>query len=93
MGKDQRYSANGAYNHGYQGREYEHEPRYHRDEHHGYPPDNYSRDRGIPRGGDGSHYAQPHADPYDQPPRYDDAVSDRYERGYRHGGYPRLSNY
>ncbi|XP_045212569.2 prominin-1-A-like isoform X2 [Mercenaria mercenaria] len=93
MGKDQRYSSNGAYNQGYQGREYEHEPRYHRDEASGYPPDNYSRDRGVPRGSAGHHYAQPHADPYDQPPRYDDAVSDRYDRVSRHGGYPRLSNY
>jgi hypothetical protein len=93
MGKDHRYSGNGAYNPGYQGRDFEHEPRYHRDEPSGYPPDNYSRDRGVHRGSAGSHYAQPHADPYDQPPHYDDAVSERYDRVSRHGGYPRLTNY
>lgn len=85
MGKDERTSSNGAYNYGYQGRDTEHNTRYHRDNYPNNLPEHQSYDRGAPRGG--RVYAEPYMDPHDRPPMYDDAVSSpQYDR-VGHGGY------
>lgn len=84
VNKEQRNSSNGAYNQGYQGRQYEQSARYHGDGE--YPSQSrysYIREREASHRGS---YAHPHTDPYDQPPLYDEAMSPKYQDSYGPAG-------